>query len=112
PGGIEHCQREAEPAKGNQAPGLNFGCELTCDRSFYEQDEAPRGKSQTSEFGCVTQKCLQKLRHQHQAAEQQDTKHEQHQTRTGEVEILEHMDINYWRFLKPFPNDQGNQTHG
>jgi hypothetical protein len=47
-----------------------------------------------------TQERLQKLRHENQTAEQQDSKHEHHQVRTCKIETFEHTDIDDRRFLK------------
>src|SRR4029077_3483127 len=54
---------------------------------------------------------LEILRHQNKAAEQEDTKHEQHQTCACEIEVLEHSHINNRRLLKPLPHNQGNKAY-
>jgi hypothetical protein len=70
---------------------LNFACQLA-QRSAFRR--ARPG------LPMRTQERLQKLRHENQTAEQQNSKHEHHQVRTCKIETFEHTDIDDRRFLK------------
>ena len=110
--GIEHGDGQGQPAEGDQVARLELRRQLAHDRHLKQQDEASGRKRKPGQLRGVTHERLQKLRHQHQAAEQQDSQHEHHQARAGEIKTLEHADVDDGRLLKPLPDHQRDQAHG
>ena len=108
--GIVHGDRERQPAKRDDVARLDLGGQHSHDGHQKQQQQAAAGKHQACRLRRVAHERLQELGHHDQAGEQHDPQNEHHGVGAEEVQILEEAHFDDRVFVKPFPNDERNQS--